>query len=121
MGVNGKSQVYYHCAACGQTLSYAMTASQKERIDQYLGNPELYGSLLEAMKDQYPNIEWDSKQVDVNGIVHSSDELTGKTAAEKIWNYYLQTKISYIKQDELFESVFKDFDYNSGYLNLYSP
>lgn len=106
MGVNGKNQIYYHCADCGQTLSYAMPASQKERIDQYLGNPEMYGSLLEAMKNQYPNIEW-NKENEVKGIEESADdEMTGTEAAEAIWNYYLKTKIPYVERNQLLDLVF---------------
>ena len=61
MGVNGKEKLYYHCAACGQTLSYPMQDFKKNTIDKYLSDPSKYSYFLEDEKKNYPNIEWDNK------------------------------------------------------------
>ena len=61
MGVNGKSNVYYHCAECGQTLSYTMPESVKKAIDDAIANPEIYITFLKSQKEHYPNIEWNER------------------------------------------------------------
>ena len=77
MGVNGKEQLYYHCAACGQTLSYPMPEFAKTSIDKYLLEPEKYRYFLEREKKQYPNIEWSADSTDtLNADVQIAEKLS---------------------------------------------
>ena len=113
-GVNGKTEKYYHCAACGQTLSYSMSESEKNIIDNYLEKPKLYENLLTSIKKTYPNIEW--KPVEENQskieMFGSDSKLSVDDTAEKIWNYYLKNQIPYIEIDELFKNALGDnYDY----------
>ena len=45
MGVKGKAQMYYHCADCGQVLSYPMSQTQKWTIDYALEHKELSSNM----------------------------------------------------------------------------
>ena len=60
MGVKGKAQMYYHCAACGQVLSYTMSETQKGIIDYALEHKHMrrYVEDLDNLKKQYAGIEW---------------------------------------------------------------
>lgn len=100
MGANGKSNVYYHCAECGQTLSYSMPKSEKEVIDNAIANPEAFTLFLKSQKKIYPNIEWNE--------IHDKDlikkEWCQYTVEEKsaiIWKFYQTNKIAYIEEQEL--------------------
>ena len=109
MGVNGKEKLYYHCAACGQTLSYPMQDFQKDIIDRYLSNPAKYSSLLEDQKKHYPNIEWDKNvSTETNVSTKTNERLSESDLANEIWNYYIRTQTPYISIQTLGSEVIKN-------------
>ena len=61
-GASGREVIYYHCADCGQTMNKPMSEFESTTIDKYIENPNLWDKLLREKKNQYPNIEWESKE-----------------------------------------------------------
>lgn len=105
MGINGKSKLYYHCAVCGQTLTYTMPVVIKNAIDSYLNDPQSNIEMLEWEKKNYPNIEWKPEKEKNKEEAPISEDMEIEEIAEKIWNYYQKTKIPYISEAVLRESV----------------
>ena len=99
-GTSGNDVVYYHCADCGQTMNKPMSEFESTTIDKYIENPNLWDKLLREKKNQYPNIEWESKEENL------TEEKSIEEKADIIWNYYNNTKISYIESKELCKKVF---------------
>lgn len=65
MGIDGKTQLYYHCVDCGHTLSYPMSDCEKDLIEMCVSKPQLYGNnFIEDIKKRYPNIEWKETNID---------------------------------------------------------
>ena len=99
-GASGNDVIYYHCADCGQVMNKCMSEFESATIDKYIENPNLWNKLLEEKKKQYPNIEWESK------VEKLSEEKNIEEKADIIWNYYNNTKISYIESKELCKKIF---------------
>lgn len=118
MGVNGKEQLYYHCAACGQTLSYPMSEITKNSIDRMLLNPQAFTSLLKKEKEQYPNIEWndDSMEDSAASLLNADISLghQGEILAKKILEYCSSHHITRIKKSDLTDNreIFRNFSYS---------
>ena len=109
MGINSKEQLYYHCAACGQTLSYPMLDFKKESIDKWLASPETFAYMLRIEKKQYPNIEWnDNNTLEAILATESVKEPNESELADAVWDYYLKNRISYVSIQTLGKEVIKD-------------
>ena len=108
MGVNGKEQLYYHCADCGQTLRYPMSDFIKTSIENHLDDSENNLFLLEQEKKKYPNIEWCANstfvpQKDKQIVTKNENEL-----ADAVWEFYLKTQIPYISIRTIGKEVLRD-------------
>lgn len=114
MGINSKEQLYYHCAACGQTLSYPMLDFKKESIDKWLASPETFAYMLRIEKKQYPNIEWnENNTIASEGSIQITESPSENDLADAVWSYYLRNRIPYVSIQTLGKEVLKDNYYKT--------
>lgn len=130
-GVGGKKKTYYHCAACGVTLSYPMGQTTKNMLNNYISDPDNNEMLLRTWKKSYPNIEWEEKSTQVSQIssnvpgsidytalagltnkitsieTFSQERVTG-ILKRRMKQYHEITKCTVVNEDDLRKAVGED-------------
>lgn len=105
MGVNGNKRNYYHCGACGTTLSYSMLENISLDIDRCIANSNGSVYALRAYKKSYPNIEWEENTSTSDDATNCEQFFTDEELADIIYNYCINNNRLYIKVSELEENI----------------
>lgn len=108
MGVNGNKRYYYHCAACGTTLSYSMIKDISIDIDKCIADKDNSVYSLRAYKKTYPNIEWSENISELqNDISNSALISTAEDLADLMYNYCTKNSRFYISSKELENNIMR--------------
>ena len=109
-GTSGNTVVYYHCAACGQTLNRCMLEAEKKFIEQYLLNPadEVSIMMLRDYKKQYPNIEWEEPTINDNLSVNTNQaNINRSTNIDNIINDNLKIEGIHDIEEAIINALYK--------------
>lgn len=108
MGVNGNKRNYYHCGACGVTLSYTMSDDTQREIDNSIANPQDNLFNLKWLKKSYPNIEWEyDSSLEKTSNISENIFLTYEEVANLIYTYCIDNNRLYIAEEELKNAIIK--------------
>jgi len=121
LGVNGKTNVSYHCQECGERLSKPMDSETSKKIDDLINKKnktfedELY---LRMKKSIYKNIEWENTEEAIIRNEPSHYEYEERTPEEE---KRLKQKLKadkFLKKNETIicdYTINKIFDYSGKY------
>ena len=115
MGVNGKEQIYYHCAICGQTINHPLDYDLALEIDKAIENRDI--QKIENFRIKYPNIE-KIETTKNNFFVgfDSEDEEEIKGILKQKIKEYLVTKL-YVERSDIQKYIVNSFLGIGGWSN----
>lgn len=115
MGINGKEQLYYHCATCGHTINHTLDYNLALEIDKAIENRDI--QKIEKLRIKYPNIEEieTTKNNFFAGFDSEDEEEIKGILKEKI-KEYLERKL-YVERNDITKYIVDSFLGIGGWSN----